>query len=140
MSPNEALFLAREKGVDLIEINPNVIPPLCKLIAVDKWKYEQKKSEKMQKKNNHKSELKELRLRPNTDLHDIQIKLNQAREFFVKGHSVKFTIVFSGREITHQTLGWEKMNYIIFSLVDIAVPEKPAQLEMKQLFCIMRKK
>jgi len=91
---NEAQRLAREAGVDLVEVAPNVRPPVCRLMNYGKWKYNQKKNVK----RHHEQQLKEVRLRPKTDTHDREIKVNRAIRFFKHGDKVQFTMVFRGRE------------------------------------------
>ena len=97
MSPRDAIAMARENDADLVEIVPKASPPVCKIINFGKFKYELAKKDKMQKKHQHVSLLKELRFHPNTDVHDFDFKTRHARRFLVEGHKVKATVVFKGR-------------------------------------------
>jgi len=109
MSNLEALRLAREAGLDLVEVAPNVRPPVCRLMDYGKWKYQQKKNVK----RTHEQQLKEVRLRPKTDTHDREIKINRAIKFFKKGDKVQFTMVFRGRERSHRDIGFAIFREII---------------------------
>lgn len=108
LTNTEALRLAREAGLDLVEVAPNVRPPVCRLINYGKWKYTQKKNIK----KSHEQQLKEVRLRPKTDTHDREIKINRAIEFLRKGHKVQFTMVFRGRERSHREIGFSTFREI----------------------------
>jgi len=105
----EALRMAREAGLDLVEVAPNVRPPVCRLMDYGKWKYQQKKNVK----RTHEQQLKEVRLRPKTDTHDREIKINRAIKFFKKGDKVQFTMVFRGRERSHRDIGFATFREII---------------------------
>src|SRR5438105_3890669 len=94
MTPQDAMKLARERGVDLIEIAPNAKPPVCKLMEFGKWRYEQQKREKMTKASSHKQLIKELRFHPSTDTHDFEFKLRHARTWIEEGNKVKVTVQF----------------------------------------------
>ena len=102
MSPREAVQIAQQRGLDLIEIVPNAAPPVCKIMNYGKYKYEQTKRDKIQRKHQHVTQLKELRFHPNTDDHDFEFKTRHARKFLEEGHKVKATVVFKGREITYR--------------------------------------
>jgi translation initiation factor IF-3 len=102
---DDALRRAREAGLDLVEVAPQSRPPVCRIMDYGKWKYQQKKKEAKARAHSKHNELKEVRLRPGTDEHDIQIKTNHAREFLAEGHKVLFTIVFRGRQMAHRELG-----------------------------------
>ena len=105
MSPRDAIQIARERDADLVEIVPNANPPVCKVINFGKFKYELAKKDKIQKKHQHVSLLKELRFHPNTDTHDFDFKVRHAINFLKDGHKVKATVVFKGREITYKEKG-----------------------------------
>lgn len=136
MSAREALSLARQRGVDLVEIVPNATPPVCKIIARGKFKYEQDKKEKLQKKHQHVSLLKELRFHPNTDIHDFNFKVRHARRFLAEGHKVKATVVFKGREITYKEHGEEVLQRLVEQIADVAKIDQPSHLEGKSLIMI----
>ncbi len=137
MSPREALALARERDADLVEIVPNANPPVCKVINYGKYKYELAKKDKMQKKHQHVTQLKELRFHPNTDTHDFNFKLRHARNFLLQGHKVKATVVFKGREITYQDQGRELLNRLTEQLSDIAKTDQPAHMEGRSMIVIL---
>jgi translation initiation factor IF-3 len=136
LSPKEAVRLAEQKGLDLLEIVPNVTPPVCKIIDFGKYKYEQQKKEKMQKKHQQVVHLKEVRFHPNTDIHDFEFKARHARNFIEEGHKVKATVVFKGREITYQEYGANILERLTERLSDIAKLDQPAHMEGKSMICI----
>lgn len=137
MSPREALALARERDADLVEIVPNANPPVCKVINFGKYKYELAKKDKIQKKHQHVTQLKELRFHPNTDTHDFNFKLRHARNFLLEGHKVKATVVFKGREITYLDQGRELLNRLTEQLSDIAKTDQPAHMEGRSMIVIL---
>ena len=112
INTNEAISMAKEEGLDLIEIAPNAKPPVCKIIDMGKYKYEAQKKANKAKKRQKKIELKEIKLRPVTETHDYNFKLKNALKFLSKGDKVKFTIRFKGRELQHSNLGHDLMNKI----------------------------
>ena len=112
LNTNEAIAMAKEEGLDLIEIAPNAKPPVCKIIDMGKYKYDAQKKANKAKKKQKKIELKEIKLRPVTETHDYQFKIKNAQKFISKGDKVKFTIRFKGRELQHSHLGNELMNKI----------------------------
>ena len=101
LDTNDARRLAREKDLDLVEVNPKAMPPVCKIMDFGKFKYEEKKKQAEQKKKQTQVELKEIKLRPKTDDHDIDFKVKHIRRFLSEGDKVKLTVRFRGREITH---------------------------------------
>jgi translation initiation factor IF-3 len=119
METRDALQMAYDQGLDLIEINPKAAPPVCLLTQLGKWKYDQKKQEAAARKNQKVVELKELILRPTTEDNDLNHKLEQAKEFLSEGNKVKFTVKFRGREITHSHLGREKLEHILQQLAGL---------------------
>jgi len=112
INTNKAISMAKEEGLDLIEIAPNAKPPVCKIIDMGKYKYEAQKKANKAKKRQKKIELKEIKLRPVTEAHDYNFKLKNALKFLSKGDKVKFTIRFKGRELQHSNLGHDLMNKI----------------------------
>ena len=112
INTNKAISMAKEEGLDLIEIAPNAKPPVCKIIDMGKYKYEAQKKANKAKKRQKKVELKEIKLRPVTETHDYNFKLKNALKFLSKGDKVKFTIRFKGRELQHSNLGHDLMNKI----------------------------
>ena len=112
INTNKAISMAKEEGLDLIEIAPNAKPPVCKIIDMGKYKYEAQKKANKAKKRQKKIELKEIKLRPVTETHVYNFKLKNALKFLSKGDKVKFTIRFKGRELQHSNLGHDLMNKI----------------------------
>jgi translation initiation factor IF-3 len=136
MSPAEALNIARQRTLDLIEIVPNAQPPVCKIMDVGKYKYEQSKKERIQRKNQQVTLLKELRFHPNTDDHDVEFKIRHAKQFLEDGHKVKATVVFKGREMTYTEQGKVLLNRIAESLADFAKIDQEAKLEGRSMAMI----
>src|SRR5947209_8905455 len=120
MSPQDAMKLARERNVDLIEIAPTAKPPVCKLMEFGKWRYEQQKKEKQTKAQSHKQLIKELRFHPGTDTHDFDFKLRHARTWIGEGHKVKVTVQFKGREIAYKEFGVELLKKFEEKIADIS--------------------
>jgi len=137
MSSREALQLAMDRELDLVEIAPQATPPVCKIIDYGKFKYEQQKRDKTQRKHQHQQQLKEVRLHPRTDTHDVDFKTRHAREFLLEGHKVKFTVVFKGREITHQNIGRELLEGIIQSLAEEAKVDQPIRMDGRNMSTIL---
>ena len=131
---DEALKMAREVGLDLVEVSPNERPPVCKIMDYGKHKYLQ--SKKLKQKH-HEQKMKEVRIRPKTDPHDRQIKMEHARQFLAHGDRVQFTMIFRGRERFHQDLGNESFNEIIAALADISKVERPAKMLGKRMTMIL---
>jgi len=128
---------AREADMDLVEISPESSPPVCRIMDFGKYLYELKRKEKLNMKKQHVVTVKELRLRPQTDAHDCETKINHAREFFKKGHRVQFTVMFRGREMSHVDLGQEMMKTIITKLEDIAKVDQPPLVQGKRMTVLM---
>lgn len=129
MSPYEALKIAQSKEMDLVEIAPQAQPPVCKIIDFGKFRYEQQKRDKLQKKAQHHQQLKEIRFNPDTGLHDVEFKTRHAREFLLEGDKVKASVTFRGREIVHRDLGIVLLNGFIASLDDISKVDQPLRFE-----------
>ncbi len=133
MTITEALKAATDRTLDLIEIVPNADPPVCKLMDFGKYRYEIAKKDKLQKKHQHVTQVKEVRFHPNTDTHDFEFKTRHAREFILEGNKVKATVVFKGREITYQDHGREILERFAERLSDIARIEQEAKMEGRQM-------
>lgn len=131
MPTKDALKLAQEQSLDLVEINPKAMPPVCKICNYGKYKYEEKKKQTENRKKQKMQELKELTFRPNTDLNDLNHKLSAAKKFIADGHKVKFTVRFRGREVTHPKIAEEKLLWIVDQLSGLILPEAPILLEGK---------
>jgi translation initiation factor IF-3 len=123
----DALHRAEEAGLDLVEIAATADPPVCKIIDFGKYRYQQAKKAKESKKSQHEVKVKEVKVKPNTDEHDVQTKLRSAREFIEKGNKVKITCMFRGREMMHPEFGKKIVQRMCTSLADIATPESPAK-------------
>jgi len=136
----EANRLATEAGLDLVEIVPTADPPVCKIIDFGKYKYEQSKKEKIQKKKQHVIHIKEIRLSPKIEQHDIDFKIKNARKFLEQGDKVKFNILFKGRQIAHKEFGDQLFEKIISELGDIAKVESEPQFEGRNMVAVLIKK
>lgn len=131
MATKDALKMAFDQGLDLIEINPKTVPPVCKIVDYGKFKYEEKKKQSEMKKNQKVQELKEITFRPVTDENDLNHKLQTAKGFLEDGNKVKFTIRFRGREIVHPEVGADKLNWLLDQLKDLISTPSPISLEGK---------
>lgn len=125
--------MAVREGLDLIEIVPNADPPVCKLMDFGKYKYELAKKEKLQRKHQHVTLVKEIRFHPNTDTHDFDFKVRHARAFLEDGHKVKATVVFKGREITYKEQGELLLNRFTEKVEDLAKVEQAPKMEGRQM-------
>ncbi|MDC0339459.1 translation initiation factor IF-3 [Pelagibacteraceae bacterium] len=135
---NKAIELAKQEGLDLIEISPNANPPVCKIMDMGKYKYDLQKKANIAKKKQKTVSLKEIKLRPGTDTHDYNFKIKNAKKFITKGDKVKFTVKFKGREMQHTELGKELMNKIIDETKDIAKVESRPKFEGRQMVMIIQ--
>ena len=133
----DALKIAAERGQDLIEIAPQANPPVCKIIDFGKFKYEQQKREKIQRKNQQVSLLKEIRLHPNTDIHDFEFKAKHALNFLEEGNKVKVVVMFKGREMAYNEQGEDLLNKFVEKVQDIAKIESPIKMEGKNMNVIL---
>ncbi len=131
MPTREALKMAQDQGLDLVEINPKASPPVCKICNYGKFKYDEKKKLSEIRKKQKVQETKELTFRPNTDVNDLHHKLSSAKEFLADGHKVKFTIRFRGREVTHPQIAHEKLTWILQQLHGLIQSDAPIFSEGK---------
>ena len=131
----DAIARAREAGLDLVEVAPTSSPPVCRIMDYGKWLYQQKRRLRDAHKRHphHAGTLKEIRLRPETDQHDLDIKVNHAREFLQKSHKVQFTIFFRGRQMLHKEQGYAMLDRITESLQDIAKVEQPGEMTGRRM-------
>lgn len=136
----EALDLARQDGFDLVEIAPNASPPVCKIMDYDKYKYELNKKNKLSKKKQKVGTLKEVRLRPSTEKHDYEFKLNHIKRFTEIGHKVKVTVKFKGREFAHRELGQRILERISEDTADMCIVESKPKQEGKSYIMILSPK
>jgi len=137
MSDKEALAKANEAGLDLVEIAPKAAPPVVRIMDYGKFKYEQAKKQKEQKKKQHQVELKEIRMRPKTDSHDLEVKLGKAREFLEQRNKVKFTVMFRGRELAYRNFGIDLLKKVEEQMAEIAKVEFSAKMEGRNMFMIL---
>jgi translation initiation factor IF-3 len=137
LTPEEALVEARNRGLDLVEVAPNSQPPVCRIMDFGKFKYEQSKKEREARKKQHVVEMKELRLRPKIDDHDLDVKMRNARRFLEEGNKVKIAVRFRGREIVHRDLAEEKLNLLAADLAELGTMERTPVMEGRQLIMIL---
>ena len=138
MQLNKAIELAKQEGLDLIEISPNANPPVCKIMDMGKYKYDLQKKANLAKKKQKVVSLKEIKLRPGTEAHDYNFKIKNAKKFITKGDKVKFTVKFKGREMQHTELGKDLMDKIIEETKDIAKIESKPKFEGRQMVMIIQ--
>ena len=134
----EAISKAKNENLDLIEIAPNAKPPVCKIMDMGKYKYDQQKKINKAKKKQKKIELKEIKLRPVTEVHDYTFKIKNAQKFLSKGDKVKFTIRFKGREMQHSNLGNDLMEKIKADMKDIGKVELHPKFDGKQMIMVIQ--
>jgi translation initiation factor IF-3 len=133
----QAMEMARQKDLDLVEVAANAVPPVCKLMDYGRAKYEQTKKEREAKKHQHAVELKELRLRPGTDDHDVDVRARSARRFIEEGHKVRLLVRFRGREAAHPEIARGQIDRIVRSLQDIAIVEQGPMMEGRAMFAVL---
>ena len=135
MVPEAALAKAEEEGLDLVEVAPSSRPPVCRIMDYGRYKYEQKK--KSGKGRGHAAALKEVKLRPRTDDHDLEFKLKNARRFLLDGDKVKVTVMYRGREMVHRGLGRKQLDLVANQLEGLATVENPPRMEGRFLSMIL---
>ena len=137
MPPPQALALARTKGLDLVEISPTAVPPVCRIMDYGKYQYEQQKRARAAKKHQKTIEVKEIKFRPKVDEHDYQFKKKHIERFLADGDKVKATIFFRGRENAHPEIGRRILERLVEELGDAAITESEPQKEGNQLHTIL---
>jgi translation initiation factor IF-3 len=137
LDTHEAQRKAREAGLDLVEVNPKAFPPVCKIMDFGKFKYEEKKRTNEAKKRQAIVELKEIKLRPKTDVHDLEVKINHARRFLEEGNKVKITCRFRGREITHPEAAEKQLHAVVDRTKDLAMVELTPRMEGRNMTLVM---
>ena len=137
LSTQEAINIAKQEGLDLIEISPNANPPVCKIIDIGKYKYDQQKKAHKAKKKQKIMNLKEIKLRPVTEIHDYNFKIKNAQKFLTKGDKVKFTVQFRGREMQHTNLGYDLMKRITDDTASLGKVEVKPKFEGRQIIMII---
>jgi translation initiation factor IF-3 len=135
MSSEDALARASEAGLDLVEVAPGSRPPVCRIMDYGRYKYEQKK--KQGKGRGHAASLKEIKMRPRTDDHDLETKLKKARSFLIDGDKVKVTVMYRGREMVHRELGRKQLDRVVEMLGNLATVENPPRMEGRFLSMIL---
>lgn len=134
---DQALRMAQDEGLDLVEVSPMSKPPVCKIMDYGKFKYTEKKKQSEAKKKQVVVQLKEVKLRPRTEEHDYQVKIGKIREFLGEANKARVTVMFRGREITHRELGQKVLERVIGDLKEIAVIESAPRMEGRLLFMIL---
>ena len=134
-----AMSMAREVGLDLVEVAPTSDPPVCRIMDYGKWQYEQKRKlrEAHKQSSRHSATLKEIRLRPETDKHDLEIKVKHAKQFLEKGHKVQFTMFFRGRQMLHRDKGYNSLSAIAESLDELSKVERPAKMTGRRMTILL---
>lgn len=140
ISTRDALIRAEQQGMDLVEISPTANPPVCRIMDYGKFKYDQEKKQKQQKKNQTATKVKEIKFHSNVDEHDYQTKLRHTRGFLGEGHRVKCSLFFRGREGAHQELGFEVINRVMNDCADIAQAEQPPKLMGRSIIMLLTPK
>lgn len=140
LATHEALRMAQDKGLDLVEVNPKTDPPVCKILDYGKFKYEEKKKTAEARRKQTVVDVKEIKLRPKTDDHDIAFKTKAARRFLEAGHKVKITVRFRGREITHPEKAQEQIQIVLAGLEDLANLESRAAMEARTMTVLVAPK
>ncbi|MDO8684364.1 MAG: translation initiation factor IF-3 [Armatimonadota bacterium] len=136
----EALDMARERGLDLIEVAPTALPPVCRIMDFGKWKYEQSKREREAQKKQKMTEMKGIKMRPGTAEHDYQFKLKNVMKFLKEGDKVKITVIFRSREITHPEFAKRSLERLAEETAEIGWVEKPASMEGRTMTMIISPK
>jgi translation initiation factor IF-3 len=137
MNTDEARRMARGLDLDLVEVNPKASPPVCKIMDFGKFKYEEKKKQNEARKRQTQIALKEIKLRPKTDDHDVEFKVKHVRRFLEEGNKVKITVRFRGREITHPETARRQIDLIIEAVDDLGTVETSARLEGRTMTAIL---
>lgn len=140
LKTSEALKQAKEAGFDLVEVAPNSDPPVCRIMDFGKFKYEQSKKEHKIRQHQKSTQVKEIKLRPRTDRHDLETKIRQIRTFIGEGNKTKVTVMFRGREMANQELGRTAMSKIVEEVNEFGVIESPPRMEGRNLYMIVAPK
>ncbi|WP_292021053.1 translation initiation factor IF-3 [Maritimibacter sp. UBA3975] len=137
VTPERGMELAAQVGLDLVEISPNATPPVCKIMDFGKFKYEQQKRESEARKKQKTIEVKEVKFRPNTDIHDYDVKMRNVQKFLENGDKVKVTLRFRGREMAHQNLGRELLERVAEDTKEIGKVENMPKMEGRQMIMMI---
>jgi len=136
----EALREAEERGLDLIEVAPQADPPVCRIMDYGKFRYQQRKKERESQKKSRQIEVKTIRVRPNTDDHDLEVKAKHAQKFLQKGHKVKFNVIFRGPELRHKEIGRDQLLHFIETCKPVADVDQPPRMEARNMTMILTPK
>ncbi|MDB4897393.1 MAG: translation initiation factor [Firmicutes bacterium] len=136
----DALRIAQERGYDLVEVAPTARPPVCRIMDFGKFKYEQSKKDRETRKKQKVVTIKEVKMRPNIEDHDFDVRQRQTEQFLRDGDKIKATIMFRGREVVHSGLGKDVLDRLLETVKDICVVERPAKLEGKNMIMILAPK
>ncbi len=137
---SKALQRAIDVELDLVEVAPNATPPVCRIMDFGKYQYEKSKKEKEGKKKQHQVTVKEIRMRPKTDTHDLETKLKQARKFLEHRNKVKFTVIFRGRELAYKDMGRDLLERVVETLEEISEIETPIKMEGRRMTMMLGSK
>ena len=137
MSVDEAVKLAEEAGLDLVEVSPNASPPVCKILDFGKYKYEQQKKASEARKKQKTVDVKEVKIRPGIEEHDYNVKMRNARKFLENGDKVKVTMRFRGREMAHQHIGFDLLKRMIEELSDVGKVDLEPKMEGRQIIMVL---
>jgi translation initiation factor IF-3 len=140
VTPQEGLRIAQESGLDLVEVAPTVSPPVCRVMDYSKYKYEQEKKERQAHKHQKIFQTKEIKIKPNIEEHDYQVKLAYLKKFLTKGHRVKVTLTYRGREMAHQEIGRRVLERLTNDALVCGIIEKPAVTEGRNVIMIFAPK
>jgi translation initiation factor IF-3 len=140
METDRARALARERGLDLVEVAGNSRPPVCRIMDFGKYKYEQSKKERKARSKQHQQQLKEVKLRPKIEKHDLEVKIRAARRFLTERHKVKVTMNFRGREVTHAEIGRGILDRMAATLDDVSMVESPPRMEGRFMLMLLSPK
>jgi translation initiation factor IF-3 len=140
MPPPQALAIARQKGLDLVEISPTAVPPVCRIMDFGKYQYQEQKRAREAKKHQHVIEVKEIKFRPKVDEHDYQFKKKHIERFLAEGDKVKATVFFRGREMAHPEIGRRILERLIGELAEVAMAESMPRQEGNQMHTILTQK
>ena len=135
-----AIVIAKESGLDLVEISPNAEPPVCKVLDFGKYKYEAQKKANLARKKQKTQDVKEIKMRPGIDVHDYNVKLKKVHQFIDNGDKVKMTIRFRGREMAHQELGMDVLKRVAEEMKETAKVEAHPKLEGRQMIMVLSPK
>ena len=140
MPPPQALIIAKQKGLDLVEISPTAVPPVCRIMDFGQYQYQEQKRAREAKKHQRVIEVKEIKFRPKVDVHDYEFKKKHIERFLAEGDKVKATIFFRGRELAHPEIGRRILERLVQELSDVAIAETMPRLEGNQMHTILSRR